>query len=68
MENKEIKRSAAELNDEELENIAGGVSMVTVSGVICSQCGVTINGMAYEDEPGTYKCTNCRSITIPKIL
>ena len=63
MENKEIKRSAAELNDDALENVsggAGGYETVTVSGATCRVCGGTINGTArFYPDSGTYRCPNC---------
>ena len=68
MENKGIKRSAAELNDDALENVSGGAGdyeTVTVSGVPCSRCGEIINGTAhYYPDSGLYVCTSNAHIRV----
>ena len=64
----ENKIKAVKLSNDELENVSGGSSKTTVSGVTCVKCGATINGTAYEHTTGTYKCAKCHLIFIPQIL
>ena len=54
----ENKIKAVRLSEDELENVSGGSSKTTVSGVTCSNCGSTINGTAYT-AVGRFRCLDC---------
>ena len=54
----ENKIKAVKLSEDELENVSGGSSKTTVSGVTCCNCGSTINGTAYM-RTGSFRCMDC---------
>lgn len=72
MENKEIKKNAAELNDEALENVSGGLlKPIIIDGpsnswaIWCVKCGKSKTVTPEEHEAlmaaGGYYCDECKA-------